>query len=380
MNPIRILIVEDEQLVADDLRETLEYLGYIVCDLVASGEQAILKAEILQPDLVLMDIRLEGEMDGIEASFEIQSRFHLPVVYLTANADRATLDRAKASHPFGYILKPFDERILGTTIEIALSRHQAEIEVKKALVAARTEQQIAEAENQQTSQNLYIAVHEFRNPITTIKLSAEMLKAYGDQMSEQRKQNHINRIESATDSLTNLLENILTLGKSESANLVFDPQPLDVVNFCEEIVESLQLSVKQQYQIIFSVDGNHRIAELDEQLLWHLVNNLLANAIKYSPVGSKILFKLIWEENILCFQITDQGIGIPPESQAKLFEPFQRASNVGNIPGTGLGLAIVKRCTQLHGGTIYFDSALGKGTTFTVRLPCKVNNLSKISP
>jgi CheY-like chemotaxis protein len=99
MNPIKILIVEDEQLVADDLRETLEHLGYNVPALVASGEEAISIAETLQPDLVLMDIRLEGEMDGIEASLEIQSRFNLPVVYLTANADRATLERAKISQP-----------------------------------------------------------------------------------------------------------------------------------------------------------------------------------------------------------------------------------------------------------------------------------------
>jgi signal transduction histidine kinase len=202
-----------------------------------------------------------------------------------------------------------------------------------------------------------------------------MLKAYGDQMSEQRKQNHINRIESATDSLNNLLENILTLGRSESENLVFNPKPIDIVTFCEEIVESLQVSVKEQYQINFSVDGNSRIACLDEQLIWHLLNNLLANAIKYSPVGSKVFLKLIWAENSLCFQVTDEGIGIPPESQSHLFEPFQRATNVGSIPGTGLGLAIVKRATELHGGTIYFDSALGKGTTFTVRLPWKLDTL-----
>ncbi|HIK07432.1 MAG TPA: response regulator [Trichormus sp. M33_DOE_039] len=375
MQPIQILIVEDEQLVADDLRETLEYLGYIVCDLVASGEEALVKAEKLQPDLVLMDIRLEGEMDGIEASFEIQSRFNLPVVYLTANADRATLDRAKASQPFGYILKPFDERILGTTIEIALSRHQAELEVKKALTTAKTDQQIAESQSQKTSQNLYTAVHEFRNPLTTIKLSAEMLKAYGDQMSEQRKQNHINRIESATDTLTTILENVLTLGKSESEKLDFKPKPLDLVDFCEEIVESLQLTVKDNYQISFLVDGNSRVACLDEQLLWHLLNNLLANAVKYSPIGSQVSLRLIWEENTLCFQVTDYGIGIPAESQSQLFEPFHRASNVGNIPGTGLGLAIVKRCTELHEGKIYLDSAVNKGTTFTVRLPWKVDTV-----
>ncbi|MHC5612691.1 MAG: response regulator [Nostoc sp.] len=199
MNPIQILIVEDEQLVADDLRETLEYLGYNVPALVASGEEAIFIAETLQPDLVLMDIRLKGEIDGIEASLKIQSRFNIACVYLTANAARSTLERAKTSQPFGYILKPFDQRILATTIEIPLSRHKAEIGVKKALVAAKTNQQIAESKSQVRSQHFYMAAHKFRNRLTTIRLSLEMLKAYGAQMSEQRKQNHINGIDSATE-------------------------------------------------------------------------------------------------------------------------------------------------------------------------------------
>lgn len=376
MNPIQILIIEDEQLVADDLRETLEYLGYSVPALVASGEEAISIAETLQPDLVLMDIRLEGEMDGIEASLKIQSRFNLPVVYLTANADQATLERAKISHPFGYILKPFDEKILATTIEIALSRHQAEVEVKKALITAKTNQQIAESESEMKSQQFYMATHEFRNRLTTIRLSTEMLKAYGAQMSEQRKQNYINGIDSATNSLTNLLDNILTLGRSESNNFAFKPTPIDVVTFCAEIVESLRLTFEEQYEVSFLADVKSCIACLDEQLLWHLLNNLLANAVKYSPKGSIVSLLLTCEENSVYFHVTDQGIGIPPEYQAKLFQPFQRATNVATIPGSGLGLAIVKRCVDLHKGTIHVDSTLGKGTSFVVRLPLKVDSLS----
>ncbi|ABA19692.1 response regulator receiver sensor signal transduction histidine kinase [Trichormus variabilis ATCC 29413] len=376
MNPIQILIVEDEQLVADDLRETLEHLGYGVPALVASGEEAIFMAGNLRPDLVLMDIRLEGKIDGIEASFAIQSRFDLPVVYLTANADRATLERAKASHPFGYILKPFDERILATTIEIAISRHQTEVEVKKALIAAKNSQQIAESKNQMKSQHLYMAAHEFRNPLTTIKLSAEMLNTYGKQMSEEKKQKHIDRIESATDSLTNLLENILTLGRAEADNFVLNPTLIEVVSFCEEIVESLRLTLKEHYEISFVTNTQSFIACLDEQLLWHLLNNLLSNAVKYSPRGSTILLGLTCDESSVYFQIKDQGVGIPLEFQAKLFEPFQRAANVATIPGTGLGLAIVKQCVDLHQGKISIDSTLGQGTSFLVRLPLKVNSIS----
>ncbi|MBD2441576.1 ATP-binding protein [Nostoc sp. FACHB-110] len=369
MNSVKILIVEDEQLVADDLRETLEHLGYIVPALVASGEEAITKAETLRPDLVLMDIRLEGKIDGIEASFAIQSRFNLPVVYLTANADRATLERAKASKPFGYIVKPFDERILATTIEIALARHQTELKVKEALMAAQNNQQLTESKSHAKSQQFYMAAHEFRNPLTTIRLSSEMLKTYGEQMSEQRKQNHLNRIVSATDSLTNLLENILTLGKAESGSFVFNPKLMNIVSFCEEIINSWRLSLKEQYEVKFLTNTTNFTANLDEQLIWHLLNNLLSNAVKYSPKGSKISLLLTCEESSVCFQVKDQGIGIPPEFQAKLFEPFQRANNAATIPGTGLGLAIVKRCVDLHKGTIYLDNTISQGTNFVVKLP-----------
>ena len=372
MTPMKILIVEDEQLVADDLRETLEYLGYAVLALVATGEEAILQVESLQPDLVLMDICLEGQIDGIEASHQIQSRFHVPVVYLTANADKATLARVKGTQPFGYILKPFDEMILATTIDNALSRHQAEVAVKKALAAAQVDKQAAESQIQLKSHYLYMAAHEFRNPLTTIQLGAEILKHYSNQMSEEKKQQHIQRIESATENLNYLLEDILTLGKAEAGKLECHPTPIDVVSFCEELVESLQWSVTEQYTLKFAVDGDSGLAYLDEQLLWHLLNNLLTNAIKYSPLGGIVSLTLSWKDNTICFQIQDHGIGIPQPALDKLFEPFQRANNVGDIPGTGLGLAIVKQCVDLHGGKIEVNSVVGQGTTFVITLPTNI--------
>jgi diguanylate cyclase (GGDEF)-like protein/PAS domain S-box-containing protein len=121
----RILIVEDESIVALDIQDRLESLGYEVPATVASGEMAVEMAGVLDPDLVLMDIHLQGQMDGIEAAEQIRQRFGMPVVYVTANADHPTVQRAKLTEPFGYIIKPFDERELHTTIEMALYKHQA---------------------------------------------------------------------------------------------------------------------------------------------------------------------------------------------------------------------------------------------------------------
>ncbi|MFB2936167.1 EAL domain-containing protein [Aerosakkonemataceae cyanobacterium BLCC-F154] len=131
MEAAKILVVEDEAIVAIDLQTTLEELEYIVIAIVDSGELAIEKAQEEQPDLVLMDIRLAGEMDGIEAAETIRTQLGIPVVYLTAYADKETLKRAKLTLPFGYLIKPFEERELQTTIEMALYKHQIEKQLRE---------------------------------------------------------------------------------------------------------------------------------------------------------------------------------------------------------------------------------------------------------
>jgi signal transduction histidine kinase len=126
---------------------------------------------------------------------------------------------------------------------------------------------------------------------------------------------------------------------------------------------------------------------LDEKLLWHLLNNLLTNAIKYSPEGGivSLTLTLLGEpsdeqtDEQICFTIRDQGIGMPVDYLDHLFEPFQRAKNVGKIEGTGLGLAIVKRSVDLHGGSISVDSAVNQGTEFTIKLPRHADSQTAIA-
>ncbi|MEW6303881.1 MAG: response regulator [Verrucomicrobiota bacterium] len=123
-----ILIVEDEGIVAADIQDRLQRMGYAVCGIAANGTQAIQMAEALRPNLVLMDIVLKGALDGIQAGDLIRGRQQLPIIYLTANSDRETIERAKLTEPFGYLLKPFDERDLETTIEVGLYKHRMEAE------------------------------------------------------------------------------------------------------------------------------------------------------------------------------------------------------------------------------------------------------------
>ncbi len=136
----RILVVEDQRLIAADIENTLNKLGYAVVGNVSSGEEALSKWDQVRPELVLMDVRLRGEMDGIQAAEIIRVRFNVPVVYMTAYADEETIVRAKKTRPFGYLVKPFNERELRATIEIAFYIHQME----QTIAGERAKRQAAE--------------------------------------------------------------------------------------------------------------------------------------------------------------------------------------------------------------------------------------------
>ena len=131
MDKIRILIVEDEGLIARDIEDMVRNAGYEVCAVVGTGEDAVEKAETTHPDLILMDIILRGEMDGVEAAEKIREGFNIPVIYLTAHTDENTLQRAKLTEPLGYTLKPVEQKELMTVIEMALYKHQMEIKLRE---------------------------------------------------------------------------------------------------------------------------------------------------------------------------------------------------------------------------------------------------------
>jgi signal transduction histidine kinase len=358
----KILVVEDERIVAKDISRRLERLGYIVVATASSGQEAIQKAIKTQPDLVLMDVQLKGEMDGIEAAQQIRVGLDVPVIYLTAYADQNTLQRAKITEPFGYIVKPFDERDLHATIEIALRRHVAELAVR---VALDKEKELSELKSRFWS----MVAHEIRSPLTTISASAQLLEHHGHQLNEEKRREYLYMIREATEAMNALLNDVLSVGKVEGGSLKFHPELFDLEEFCQNLVEEIQFRAGPKHHIIFAFQGQCTGVCLDRQLIWHILSNLLSNAVKYSPQGGDIELALICSEREVIFQVKDRGIGIPQDEQSYLFESFHRANNVGNIPGTGLGLTMVKKCIDLHGGEIQVESQLNAGSTFTVTLP-----------
>jgi signal transduction histidine kinase len=155
----------------------------------------------------------------------------------------------------------------------------------------------------------------------------------------------------------------------EAGKLDYTPAGLDFVSFCGRLVDELQSATGNKCPIHVSAAADVKQAVADERLLQHVFTNLLTNAVKYSPPGSPVHFEVERDvEHAVC-RVRDHGLGIPEADMERLFGAFHRGRNAGHVPGTGLGLTIVKRCVELHRGKIKVESAVGRGTTVTVRLP-----------
>lgn len=221
--------------------------------------------------------------------------------------------------------------------------------------------------NQLKTRFVSMASHEFRTPLSSIQLSASLIEKYSAKNDATSIEKHTAKIKNAINNLTIILNDFLSHEKLEAGKVEAKPSVLDLIPFAEEIVEELQLISKQNQLIVYEHTGTSATVYIDQNLLKNCVINLISNAIKYSGENTMIQFNTILKENQLTLIITDNGIGIPESEKDKLFEPFFRAHNTGDIPGTGLGLNIVKRYVELMNGTVRCDTEQNIGTTFTLQ-------------
>lgn len=212
--------------------------------------------------------------------------------------------------------------------------------------------------------------HEFRTPLTSLGLTADLLLNYHGKMSHEEQVELIKKMKKRIDELTNLIAEFLLQSAATSMNDVFSPKEVDLVAIANDVISVISMiAASRNIQIDMRHDPDFPRIYGDRRLLQHILRNLLSNAVKYSSEHSTVHCALSHQEGSVCVRITDHGIGIPSEDVGNLFAPFFRASNSGGTQGTGLGLSIVKECVEMHGGTIAVESALDAGTTFTVVLP-----------
>ena len=222
--------------------------------------------------------------------------------------------------------------------------------------------------NELKSRFVSMASHEFRTPLSTILSSAALIGKYTNGEQQEKRIKHIDRIKSAVNNLTGILNDFLSLSKLEEGKIDNQPEPFDFNILCGEIAEDIQGLLKEGQKIEHSADQQTPVT-LDRRIMKNILFNLMSNAIKYSPENSTIFCQTLLKDNELIINIKDEGMGIPKPDQEYLFTRFFRATNVTNIQGTGLGLNIVKRYVDLMNGNISFESEEGKGSVFTIKIP-----------
>ena len=216
-----------------------------------------------------------------------------------------------------------------------------------------------------------MASHEFRTPLSTILSSASLLKKYTETEEQDKRDRHILRIKDAVDSMKNILEDFLSLGKLEDGLVTARFESLDIqdcLHTIEILLEDMQQICKPGQKIIFTHEGDGSIVT-DINLIKNILVNLVSNAIKFSPENSVIEIICTLKDTTIFMTVKDKGIGISEEDKEHLFQRFFRAKNASNIQGTGLGLHIVSKYLELLNGSITLESTLNEGTSFFIKIP-----------
>ncbi len=365
-----VLVVEDESIVAMDMERRLRGLGYVVAGRVLTGKDAIREDENLKPDVILMDIHLKGEMDGIEAADIIRRHRSVPVIYITAYSDQATLERAKQTQPHGYILKPFQEREIHSVIEMALYKHRSEAELLKAKL---------EAEEGLRAKNEFLSKmsHEFRTPLNSILGMANLAREHvpGGEVEE-----YLDLVIESGKSLLDMVNSVLDYSRIDSKHLGTELSVFDIPRVVERLTDRFRHQASHR-NITFTISISEEIPHgllCDGEKCFQIIQNLVSNALKFTESGT-VLLSITASEPVtensgqMLITVTDTGIGITAAQQTDIYEAFTQAdgSATRTFGGTGLGLAIVRSFVEQLEGSIAYNSEEGRGTSFEVRLPVR---------
>lgn len=343
----RVLVVEDELIVARDIEQQLVTLGYLPVGGASMGEEAITQATELKPDLVLMDIQLAGTMDGIEAAKAIRTQIGLPVVFLTAFSADDILARAKLTEPFGYILKPFSERELGTVLAMALYKHQAEARLRTSTRQLKALSQRVLEVQEQERRRVAIELHdELGQSLTAIKINLQLGERFKDRAPPELYAENLRIVEEALKQVRHLATGLR-------------PSMLDDLGLAPALKWMAEQSASRSgLEVSFHHERTQvRLAPEIETACFRIVQEALTNISRHAQ-AKRVAISLRRDGTDLLLCVQDDGLGFD------LAAMQERAT-----AGGSLGVLGMQERATLLGGQLNVVSALGQGCTVQLRAP-----------
>ncbi len=378
-NANKILIVADQSAVAQAAQQTLQGMGDVVltASTIAAAIQSIAQ---FQPDLLLVTINLATPVTIGQIQAQYSGPNPVPIVYLIPDPNAITAETTDAiitRQGFGYLWQPSEPSTWRLIIDGALNRHRTEQQLQQALAQAQAENQQIQQQLTQNLEYLATAVHDLRNPLGVIRSVVEVLNSPDIALPPERQTRYLQRMQLATENVDQLLSAILIYNYARAGKLDAPPSQLDLVQFCQDQVA--QFCADRPQILNFHPQAASCWSYLNPAMLTHVITPLLDNAMRYSPPDRPVEMGLTWDETTVKLTLQDQGIGIAPENQVRIFEPFFREEQVSEIPGAGLGLAIAQACADRQGGSIQLLPNSPIGSCFLVTLPRDMRPLIEFS-
>jgi signal transduction histidine kinase len=387
-----ILIVEDDVLAATIIKKMLYKRNYKVSKIVGTSYEAIDYVNTNQPDLILMDIFLKDEVDGITAAQKIREKYDIPIIYLTSDSSDETIQRAKITEPFGYLLKPVDEKTLITNVELTLQKQHThnkkiletlrkandelekrvqdrtvELRNKNEELRVEMKQRIQAEEDLKRADRLVtigkmsaVLAHEIRNPLNSIKINVDVLNGILELNDSNKRRMQI--IQKEINRLDNLVKGVLLFAR-RSDLIVSD---FSINNLFESIVNQLKPQFEKRNVSLINKTENV-VINADKEKLNQVFLNMILNSFDAIPDSGEIEITTNYKNGQLVdILIRDTGSGI--SNPEKIFEPFYTTKNMG----TGLGLSISQNIIEQHSGKLRLISTKQGETIFCISLPVKI--------
>lgn len=375
-NP-RILLVEDESLVALDISKQLEDLGYRDIRTARSAEGALASAFRSPPDLALLDIKIDGPRDGIDLAIELREKWGTPVVFLTAFADAQTIERVKYTQPYGYLIKPIQRKELHSVVETALFKARAEKDKDRmAEEMLESERQSLQVKKMQAISLLTGGIaHELNNALMVVIGNINLAAA---DVSE-RSESHLRSALSGCTRAANLTKQLLGF----SGQGFYRPTVGSVQEFTKSALDEFKQKENGDLRYIVEDVEQSLQVQVDPEQYGQCIHNILLNAKEaMSEQGTiRIRFDKSFVQSpemhnqdarpgfYVSVAIEDEGSGIDDEHVSRIFEPFFSMPREKRNPG--LGLAVVHGIMRRHGGWVTVVSKKGKGSTFMLFFPAE---------